>query len=111
MNNNLGGVLGGGIAGEGFFSDSDYRLAQKNMVKIKGGNLGLGGQGLANLVDTVARTGVHEVAPGVYYSVTVEGNVFASDDSGRAIVEAIDAYAVSQGQTSAEVLNAEPVQH
>lgn len=102
---------GAGIAGEGFMQDADWRLAQQNMVKIRGGNLGLGGSGVSSLLGAVARTGVHEMAPGVFYSVTIEGNVFASDDSGRAIVEAIDAYAVSQGQTSAEVLNAEPISH
>jgi len=82
-------------------------LDMHGMVKIRGGNLGLGGSGLDRLVGGISRTGVQEVAEGVFYNVTVEGNVFASDESGRAIVEAIDAYAVSQGQTPAEVLNAQ----
>tara|TARA_R110000824_G_scaffold1618_10_gene7966 strand:- start:1333 stop:3729 length:2397 start_codon:yes stop_codon:yes gene_type:complete len=79
------------------------------MVNVTGGNLGLGGQGIAEIIKRggVARLGVNEIAPGVYYNVTVEGNIYASDDSGRAIVEAIDAYAVSQGQTAAESLGAQ----
>ena len=69
-----------------------------SMVSITGGNLGMGGRGLAGFEGQVARVGLHEIAPGVYYNVTVEGNIFAADDSGQALVEVINKYAVGQGK-------------
>ena len=94
-----------------FFGDSATKIQQKairdqlkaamiesGFVEIMGGNLGQGGRGVAGFEGQVARVGLHEIVPGVYYNVTVEGNIFAADDSGQALVEVINKYAVGQGK-------------
>jgi TP901 family phage tail tape measure protein len=85
-------------------------VAKAGMVMLTGmGDIGLGGLGVKALKGQVGTVGIHRTPGegGITYEITVEGNVYTSEDSGRAIVESINAYAVSQGQTSAEVLNAE----